>query len=511
MKTAYQYIRISDDDQSNFSISGQQKMNEDYALKHDITILKTYIDDGYSAKNFQRPNWQELEKNLAKNKTKVDYLIVWKYDRLIRNAAEGLAFIEKLEQKWNIKLLSVMENFFIDPHSPYFFKSRADLLVNAEFERRVISDRSKFGVWSAKTQGRFIGTAPFGYKNARDQEDKPIILVDDNERHVVKQIFRDFLSNTPFPLIMKSLRERGFPLKGHDALVRLLSNHTYAGLVVVPAYKNEKSTIKKAIHEAIVPEDLFWRAYYKLQEKIKPQGPKIIDENIPLRGFLICRNCGKLHTGAKSKGKRAYYYYYRCNTCLNENYNANKVHGDTSRILKGLSLKERHIKAIRIEAETNFKEAFKQRSARLKILTSEYEQIRTKLNGLEEKYFSDKIEESTYQKWFPIYKKEVSTLESDMADLKRNDNEVWKLYDANIHYLGDLNYIYDYGNVQDKQALLKGIFPGCLTKEKEGYGTPLIHSMFYENSLNVKELVWVKKEGEPAYFANSPFSTPGGT
>ncbi|HWY38296.1 MAG TPA: recombinase family protein, partial [Bacteroidia bacterium] len=144
MKTAYQYVRISDDDQSNFSISGQQKMNDDYALKHDIRVLKTFSDDGYSAKDFNRPSWKELEKELSKNKNKVDYLIVWKYDRLIRNAAEGLAFIEKLEQKWNIKLLSVMENFFIDPHSPYFFKSRADLLVNAEFERRVISDRSKF-------------------------------------------------------------------------------------------------------------------------------------------------------------------------------------------------------------------------------------------------------------------------------------------------------------------------------------------------------------------------------
>ena len=160
MKTAYQYIRISDEDQSNFSLSGQEKMNLDYGAKHGISVVKTFIDDGYSAKDFNRPQWKALEKELSKNKTKIDYLIVTKYDRLIRNVTEGLAFIEKLEQKWDIKLLSVMENFFIDPHSPYFFKTRADLLVNAEFERRVISDRTKFGVWSAKSQGRFIGQAP---------------------------------------------------------------------------------------------------------------------------------------------------------------------------------------------------------------------------------------------------------------------------------------------------------------------------------------------------------------
>lgn len=173
MKRAFAYIRISQEDQSNFSLSGQRKMNTEYAEKHGIDIIQTFVDDGYSAKNFNRPQWKQLEAALSANKTTIDYLIVTKYDRLIRNAAEGLAFIEKLEQRWNIKLLSVMENFFIDPHSPYFFKMRADLLVTAEFERRVISDRSKFGTWSAKSQGRFIGPAPFGYLNVRDEGNKP--------------------------------------------------------------------------------------------------------------------------------------------------------------------------------------------------------------------------------------------------------------------------------------------------------------------------------------------------
>jgi site-specific DNA recombinase len=93
MKKAYQYIRISEEDQSNFSLSGQEKMNKDFAEKHNIEVVQAFIDDGYSAKNFDRPNWRALEKSLAQNKNKIDYLIVTKYDRLIRNAAEGLAFI----------------------------------------------------------------------------------------------------------------------------------------------------------------------------------------------------------------------------------------------------------------------------------------------------------------------------------------------------------------------------------------------------------------------------------
>jgi len=106
MKTAFQYIRKSNEDQSNFSISGQQLINEEWARKNNIQIIGTYIDDGYSAKDFNRPDWKRLEIELPKSK--VDYLIIMKYDRLIRNVIEGLTFVEKLEQKWKINLLNYL-------------------------------------------------------------------------------------------------------------------------------------------------------------------------------------------------------------------------------------------------------------------------------------------------------------------------------------------------------------------------------------------------------------------
>ena len=506
MKFAYQYIRISDEDQSNFSLSGQQKMNEDYAAKHDIKILKTFIDDGYSAKNFNRPQWKELEESLSKNKNKVDYLIVLKYDRLIRNAAEGLAFIEKLEQKWDVKLLSVMENFFIDPHSPFFFKMRADLLVSAEFERRVISDRTKFGVWSAKTQGRFIGVAPFGYKNARDEKDKPIIVLNKEQQPVIEQIFEDFLCDVPFPMIMSKIKKKGFNLKGHDALKRVLTNHVYGGLVLAPAYKDEVPKVVKGCHEGIVSEDIFWRAYYKLNDKIRPQ-VKSVDENIPLRGFLLCKTCGKAHTGGKSKGKRLYYYYYRCNTCKNENYSSNKVHKDISEILTKLSLKTHLIEALQKEAEQDLQKNIKERGFRLEKLTKEYEELKNKLDALEEKYISDKIEHSTYEKWHPIYKRDLTGKGSEMRELMKDESETHKLFNDNLKYLSDLNWIYKETDVEGKQALLKGIFPGCLTKEKEGYRTPFITPLFSENCLNINGLLRIEKVGNADFQPDFPTCT----
>ncbi len=512
MKVAYQYIRISEEDQSNFSLSGQEKMNTEYALKHGIQVVKTFVDEGYSAKNFNRPQWKQLEKELAKNKNKIDYLIVTKYDRLIRNAAEGMAVIEKLEQKWNIKLLSVMENFFIDPHSPFFFKTRADLLVTAEFERRVISDRSKFGVWSAKCQGRFIGVAPLGYDNARDTEDKPIITVNKSESPIIEQIFDDFLMGISFPVIKERVKAKGVSLKAHDALQRILTNHTYAGLIVTPNYKDETSKVVKGLHEAIVPEDKFWKAYYKLQDKIKPQGPKTVDENIPLRGWILCKGCGGLHTGGKSKGRSSYYYYYRCKKCLRENYSANTTHEEISKILAGLSLNEKDMKALQIEACIKLEETLKHKHILLQKTQSEFDQLNEKLSSLEEKYITNTISQATYEKWYPVYSSEIRKKQIELTDMQKDDGKTLDTYNQALPYLTDLGWIY--GQAKDaayKQNLLKGIFLGGFTKEEVGGRTAYLNPMFLPNGLKIGHLLRVDQTKKPDFSSGFPTCTREGT
>lgn len=512
MKVAWDYIRISDDDQSHFSIDGQKKMNLDFAFRHNLKIERTFVDEGYSAKDFNRPDWKKLEKELSQNRKKVDYLIVWKYDRLIRNAAEGLNFIEKLEKKWNIVLLSVMENFGIDPNSPYFFKHRADLLVSAEFERRLISDRTKMGNWSAKDSGRFIGRASIGYSNARDEEDKPILVVDQEKKPVVECIFNDFLADMSYPLIKQRVFDTwGIKLKGHDAIKDIISNHTYAGLVKVPEYHGKKSYMRKGIHESIIPEDIFWKAYYRLQDKIKPQGPKIVDDNVPLRGWVLCNGCGGLHTGGKSKGRSAFYYYYRCKKCLKENYSAPVVHKEIIEILQNLSLKENVIKDLIFKTEVSINNGLEEKNLKLRKIKSEYEQVKEKLDSLEEKFIANKIKEESYDKWFPVYSKELNQKKLEISDLEKDNDGYWKLFKEVSPAFTDLASVYNLGGVDSKQGLLKGIFWGGFTKEKIGGRTRALNPMFTPNIEKISHLLRVEQIGKPEQNSGFPFSTRDGT
>ena len=107
MKKAIGYVRISTKDQSNFSIEGQEKYIREYAEKHSLEIVAMFTDAGKSAKNFDRADWKLLESFIAIHHRDVDILIVAKYDRFSRNAAQGLNKIELFEKKYHIIIVSV--------------------------------------------------------------------------------------------------------------------------------------------------------------------------------------------------------------------------------------------------------------------------------------------------------------------------------------------------------------------------------------------------------------------
>ena len=60
------YARYSSDSQREESIEGQLRECKEYAEKHGLTILNTYIDRALSAKTDNRPEFQKMIKDSAK-------------------------------------------------------------------------------------------------------------------------------------------------------------------------------------------------------------------------------------------------------------------------------------------------------------------------------------------------------------------------------------------------------------------------------------------------------------
>lgn len=508
MKKAIQYIRISQKDQSHFSIDGQQTTNQKYAERHGIEILRTYIDEGESARDFKRTNWKLLMKDLEANKKNIDYLIVMKYDRLIRNAAEGLMALEKIEVRWNIKVLSSSEHISIDPHSPFFFKMRADMLVNAEFERRVISERSRFGTWRAKSEGRFIGVAPFGYVNARDEKDKPIIEVHPERAEIVRCIFEDYLAGIGFKQLIAKYRPIGLTLKGHSAIRRMLTNPVYAGMIEVPEFKEDASRLVKGLHQAIITEDLF----YKVSDKAggNKQKHSSLNDDVYLRGIVRCSNCKNKLTAGKSKGKLKHYWYYLCNECRHENINANKAHDLLLEIMEQLTFSTEDLVILKEKIFAKLDDRLKSRKVELQKFISKRDETIDKQHNLEEKFIMDLINNETYNKWNSRFRREVSSLNTKITELEKEEERFYKLAEDQLHLLKNIRFVFEKASTSDRQKLVYCIFSAKIELSKYFYRTPYILPIFSDKVNSINGLDIIKNGNNISKETVIPVSAPGG-
>lgn len=485
MKRAIGYSRISTKDQSNFSLSGQSKYIQDHCSKNDIELVAMFTDDGRSAKNFDRPDWQKLESFIKKNHESVDFLIVAKYDRFSRNVSEALQMIERLEHKYSIKIMSVMENIALHPSSPYFFQFRTQMLVGAHVELLVIKDRTQFGLHQAAKAGRIVNRAPIGYKNSRDEKNKPIIVLDEAKAPFVKKAFNLFISGMPLEAVRREMAKRGFKTGGNSFYQRMFTNPVYAGLVKVNAYYDEPEKIIKAIHEPIISEEIWWKAQAILKGRTCTH--VIQRDEVPLRGTLKCF-CNRLLTAGNSRSKSGkYIWYYKCNTHKQYNLSAKKLHQQFDEILKELSLSALHVQYLQKRIVEHLKTSLADKEKEHSAVNIQLKALIGKIESLEEKWISNDIDKSVYSKWKVKYENERIVLSNRLADLRQPITKVWDRFNIKLQQLADLAGFYNQANIAQKQSFIQVVFDNQLYYQDSIYRTPYIHPLFASKALILKE------------------------
>ena len=100
------YARYSTDNQREESIEGQLRECKAFAEKNGIQIIDTYIDRAMSAKTDNRPDFQKMIKDSAKQQ--FETVIVWKLDRFARNRYDS-AHYKSILKRNNVRVLSATE------------------------------------------------------------------------------------------------------------------------------------------------------------------------------------------------------------------------------------------------------------------------------------------------------------------------------------------------------------------------------------------------------------------
>lgn len=111
---------------------------------------EVFTDEGLSGVSRHRPGFDQMLARLRPG----DDLVIWKLDRLGRSLSDLIEVAELLDQR-RIGLISVSEA--INTTSPGGILVFHILAALAEFERALISERTKAGMMSARARGRHVG------------------------------------------------------------------------------------------------------------------------------------------------------------------------------------------------------------------------------------------------------------------------------------------------------------------------------------------------------------------
>lgn len=499
------YMRLSTKDQSK-SLEYQESSIKQYCNRNNLNLIGLFKDNGESSYTFDRPDYRALESYLKNYKGQCNYLIVLDHDRFSRNLPEALMKIGELETKYGVKVLSTNERIDLDTSDPDVFMKRAFDYMMANKELFNIRKRTKQGVRNAKESGRYLGRAPYGYRNIIDGSRKNLIEIHQGEALIVERIFREYIQGIPQYLIYKNVKALGFTRTSKSAIQEILSNCIYAGLIKVPAFQDLPEKYVKSIHLPIIADAEFWLVQ-NMMNKSKRRTRIQPSENFPLRGILKCW-CGKGMTAGYTKGRTNYYLYYRCTEHTNYNLAGGRLHDAIESVLRGLSFSPHQIQFVKETAKALLIEPIKLKKEQHSQKIKKLHELNEKIYKLEERLMNNEIESSTYQTWFQKFKEEKAVLEYSLNKNKpskiRDEDE---LVERLLPSVGNLYEIYEKSNITQKHTLMRGVFKDNLVWGDDMFRTAFIDPTFNDNILKIKQKGLLFNEQPFKVSGMSPIST----
>jgi site-specific DNA recombinase len=301
------------------SLDAQREAAEAFIVsqKHEgwQLVADRFDDGGYTGGNMDRPALKRLL--AAVEAGSVDCIVVYKVDRLSRSLMDFARIIEVFDRN-GVSFVAVTQQF--NTTSSLGRLTLNILLSFAQFEREIISERTRDKMSAARRKGKWIGGHPvLGYdidpKGGR-------IIVNPEEAEQVRTLFGLYLEFGSLLPVLQEAQRRGLLTKRwttEDGKVRggqriakgtmhgILTNAIYTGMV------DHKGSLYPGEHERIIDQNTWDRVHETLRRNNGDNGASIRNKfGALLRGLLFCVPCGTpmMHTYTMRKSKR--YRYYVC-------------------------------------------------------------------------------------------------------------------------------------------------------------------------------------------------------
>ena len=153
------YVRVSTEEQVDFSPDAQARRCKDYGRQHDLGPFVVIVDPGFTGSTLERPGMQEMLELVEAGR--VAHVIVWRLDRLSRDTGDQ-SYLVRLFGRQGVRLHSVNDGVIdLDTASGRLHVGFHGVL--AQYYREQLVENVQMGMEQAARRGRWLNRAPTGY------------------------------------------------------------------------------------------------------------------------------------------------------------------------------------------------------------------------------------------------------------------------------------------------------------------------------------------------------------
>ena len=341
----FSYLRLSNEEAQggeSSSITNQRMIVQNYCKQNGITLVREFVDDGYSGGNFDRPAFQKMMRELEQGKANT--VITKDLSRLGRDMREASYYAEQFFPEHGIHYIAIADNFDTNRENimaPFLFAMNEVYLRDG-------SRKVKDVLRSKRENGQYCACPPYGYR--KDDDDKHRLAPDEATAPVVLRIFEQAANGDSSRKIALDLNNDGVipPLKyrvlyrdefsaegaarasdlwNYTTVKRILKNPVYLGHTLLGKSKKVSVKSKKKIpvprddwavtentHPPLVSNALYERAQANLGRGFRDYRAYDHVRKSIFSGIAVCARCGYslCSCGTVYKGEREKYWYLSC-------------------------------------------------------------------------------------------------------------------------------------------------------------------------------------------------------
>lgn len=459
-------------------LTSQETRCREFAKFRNLEVVQVFHEEGISGSLIDRPAMKQMLAYLRQHKNQQIIVLIDDISRLARSLRAHIELRMEIQHAGGV-LQSPSIEFGEDSDSQLV----ENLLASVSQHHRQKNAEQVYNRMRARmVAGYWIMRVPRGYKMEKRSDGK-VMVRDEPLATIIQQglegfAYDRFSSVVELQAFFESQPEYPKDRKGQVHIQRvldMLNQQLYSGYY---EYARWNIGLVRGKHEPIISFDMYNRIQDKLNGRAKAPARRDINEDFPLRGFVLCEGCGVPLKGCWSIGRGGRYPYYLCHSKGCKHYGKSIkrdcLEGDFEKLLKEVTPSPIMVKMVEDVVE---------RARDIKL--GSYQEIRDgllrdrKLVDQKIQQFLDRVVTTDSATLVATYEKQIKQLENQKAVLDERlencgtvDESFEKVNRTALEFLANPYRFWDKADLTGKRIVLKATFLKQITYQKgTGYRT----------------------------------------